>query len=303
MKYLITINKFIEGILWLYLPLVFIYWALTPLTFSFIPAFRDFIGKVIAPAISFLDSQFNFKYSYEDSSFSYTPLVLAGVVVLSISITILVAKLLNIFDTMIRKTKLKISSLSLQKEKEKENQSFLKELDRNKYIYVMLKIIKIQQHEEYLVRNEDNAFSAGLLDSYETSIVNLARKFSGKEYGTFDAGPDVHNLIFSDVEKFLQYLKFLNKRIQEINKGTAELNAIFSCQIASICGYSTATIDTDLSLVSKILNLCSKDDVLITDTLKHKIEALNTNINIKLEPKGIYLLNQVEVDVFTLKFL
>ena len=100
----------------------------------------------------------------------------------------------------------------------------------------------------------------------------------------------------------MQYLKFLNKRVQEINKGTAELNTTFGCQVASICGYSTATIDTDLSLVSKILNLCSKDDVLITDTLKHKIEALNTDIKVKLEPKGIYLLNKVDVDVYKLIF-
>ena len=146
----------------------------------------------------------------------------------------------------------------------------------------MLRIIKIKQHEDYLVKGDDGPFSVGLVDSYQLSLVNLAKKFSGKQYHNFNAGEETYSFVFTDIEKFLQYLKFLNQKMKEINKGTAELNTIFDTEIACSCSYSIATIDNDLAFIHKILKLCGKGEILITDTLKERIKALNSGFKIKL---------------------
>ncbi len=301
MNFLKTINKLIEGLLWLYLPLVLFYWIITPVSFSPVLALRGYLAVIIEPLIIALDNNFNFSFFYADEDISYTPLVLAGLVVLAAIATIVNAKILDVIEEIAIKFKIKIDQKTLQSKKEKEKQNFQEELARNKTIFLALKVIKVQKHEEYLVKSDDGPFSAGLIESYQTSIVSLAKKFSGKEYTKFEASPDVYNFIFTDEERFLQYLKYLDRRIKEINKGTAELNNVFNYEIACSCGYSMVTAEKDFALTGSMLKLCAHDETLITDTLKNKLQAFNDKFNLKFHPKGLYILNEQNVEVHKLK--
>lgn len=303
MNFLKTINKLIEGILWLYLPFVLIFWALSPIDFALIKGLRALLSVFIQPLITVLENNFEFSYSFEGSDITYTPLVLAGLVMLAIVSTIINAKTLDFIDNNILKFRMKMTQQAILSEKEKKQQSFNEELEKNKVIYVMLKILKTQRHDEYLVKNDDSAFSVGLIDSYQTSIVKLAEKFSGKEYKNFDAGADTYSFVFADVESFLQYFKVLRKRVTEINKGTADLNSVFNYKIACSCSYSLVTADTDLSITHKLLNLCAESEILITQTLKDKINLYNNSFKLKVEPKGLYMLNEHQVDVHRLNVL
>lgn len=303
MNFLKTLNKLIEGILWLYLPLVLIYWTLTPIEFSFFKGIKGLLSVFIEPLLLSLDSNFDFILSFEGSDISYTPLILAGVILICIILTIFNAKLLDFIEDSFLQLKIKMNQKALQKDREKKHQSFYEELEKYKIIYLMLKIIKTQKHEEYLVKKEDNAFSDGLIGSYQTSIANLAEKFSGKPYKDFDAGSDTYSFVFTDLEGVLQYIKVLSQRIKEINKGTSDLNCVFNYEIAASCSYSLISADADLSVTSKVLKLCSNSEILITETLKNKIQNSDKTFKVKLEPKGIYMLGESQVDVHRLKVL
>ncbi len=302
MKFLKTLIKIFEGLLWLYLPLVILYWVIMPVEFSFIKALRGFLGIFIEPLLLPLNSNYDFVFKYDNQGLSYSALVLAGLVIVTALLAMASVKLIEIIEENIFQLKIKMSRREIEKEKEKEVQSVQEELNKNKIIYLILKIIKAQEHEEYLVKADDSPFSIGLVDSYQTSIVNLAQKFSGKEYTKFNAGTDIYNFIFTDEERLLQYLKFLRQRINEINKGTAELNTTFSYEVACSCGYSLVTADTDLSVTSKILKLCGDREVLITEVLKNKISRLKDLFDIKIAPKGLYMLDEHQVDIHLLSF-
>jgi len=302
MKFLKTLIKIFEGILWLYLPVVIFYWILLPVEFPFIKALKSFIGIFIEPLLVPLNSNFDFIFRYEDQEIGYGVLVLAGLVIFVILLAMASVKIIEVLEGRIFHLKIKIGQQERQKIKEQELKVIQEELNKNKVIFAMLKIIKKQEHEEYLVKADDSPFSVGLVDSYQTSLVNLAQKFSGNEYTNFNAGPDTYNFVFNDEERFLQYLKFLGQRMDEINKGTADLNTVFSFEIACSCGYSLVTAEADFSILAKILKLCGDKEILVTEKLKNKISGVKGFSGIKIAPKGLYMLDNHHLDVYLLQF-
>ena len=82
MKFFKTLNKLIEGIMWLYLPIILFYWALTLMQLPAVNALRGFLAQVVEPPVLFIENYFRFEFSYGNSSISYTPLVLAGITII-----------------------------------------------------------------------------------------------------------------------------------------------------------------------------------------------------------------------------
>ncbi|HSA06392.1 MAG TPA: hypothetical protein P5556_04370 [Candidatus Gastranaerophilales bacterium] len=303
MKFLKTLNKICEGLMWLYLPIIMFYWSLTLINLSAIAPLKALFGKLVQPLVILLDKSFNFQFTFGEAQVDYTPVILAIFVALMALVFIINSKILDFVDEKLKDLN---KNLEIKKQKDiksKEHESLLKELNKNKVIYVILKLIKIEKHESYLVKNENDSFSVGLIDSYEISIKNIAKNFSGKEYKdpVINSDPNLSGYIFTDVEQFIIYITYLTEKIKEINKGTADLNTVFSFSVASSCSYTTATANIDFQLANKVLNLAKAEEVLITDLLKQKLKHLNSNFSLKFESKGMYMIDNKSIDVHGLK--
>ncbi len=302
LKCLKTLIKIFEGLMWLYMPIIIFYWTLTLIQLDALTPLRTVVGIPVYPVIGFLNEYFNFQFYFGESEIDYTPFVLTIIVGLSIFISIFISNSLDFIDEKIEKIKIEWLKKQDIDAKKKLKNIHIKELNKNKIIYVLFKILKIESHENYLVQKDDDSFSIGLIDSYETSIKNIAKSFSGKEFKSFSNDPALNSFIFTDTEQFVIFLKYFIEKIKEINKGTKDdLNTVFNYTIACSCSYDTATAETDLSLTKKVLNLVGNNEIFITDILKQKLDHIDTDLYMEFESKGIYILDEKDLDIYKLR--
>ncbi len=303
-KQLKNLVKMCEGLMWLYLPVVIIYWSLTLIELNAIAPLKAFLGVIVVPFASVLDDYFDFQFSFAGTDVDYTPLILAVLIAGSTFLLILTTKILDFIEERMEQTKIEMLRHKEKKQKEIEKENLIQDLDRHKVIYLLLKLEKIKKHETYLVNSEQDAFSVGLVDSYEATIKDIANTFGGKKYRQSDTADDINNYVFTGSEQYLLYLLYLKEKIKEINKGTQDdLNTVFTYKIACSCSYDIATAETDIYLTNKMMNLVAEEEILITSTLKDKLQHLNTDVTMAFESKGYYILDDKDFDVYKLKLV
>lgn len=302
MKYLKGLNKLIEGLLFLLLPLVVFYWSLTLIKFDIVKPFISILGSFIDPMMLPFKTFIEYKVYYTDYTIDYTILIFAGIVLVTAFLFTINGHLLNFVEEIINRAKIQAQLQENLKKQEEAKQEYLKEVNRYQTIYVLLKLIKNEPNASYLIKKDENDFfSAGIVDSYESSLSNAYKKFSARHVGAKSIGHNMHGYIFTNLNKFLEYLPFFMGKLEEVNKGMLDLNIKFEYEIACHCSYSDSTSDVDFEIASKILNLCGKQEILLSELLKNRLELLE-NSNFKLHSRGIYLIHDKQMDVYKLQF-
>ena len=301
-KFLKGISKLIEGILFIFLPIVVFYWSLTLINLDIVKPFITLLGSFIDPLILPFKSYLEYKIIYEnDYTVDYTILFFAVMILCLAFMFTIFGNILDFINNIIEKIQHKVKMKEVIRKKQEEKQSFINEVTKNNTIYVVLKLTKNQTKESYLVKGEeDDFFSVGLVDSYETSLKNVYKKFNGKPFGRLGGTSGLNNYIFTDINKFLEYLPFFMERVEEVNKGMKDLNIKFSYAIACHCSYSDASAQVDFDITSAILNLCGDREILLGELLKSRLGVIENN-NFKLYSRGIYLIKDKQMDVFKFK--
>jgi len=297
------ILKLTEGILIIFLPVVIFYWILSLINLDFINPITTALGSYLEPIMAPLRSFLKLKIKYNNSHVDYFIILYAIFIVMLAYILNFIGKGLSFLENTIDKVKLNIKKQERARMVEQERFEQKRELDKNNNFYVALKIIKHQPKETYLLKSSDeDVFSVGLVDSYETSIQKFCTKFSGRLYGKIVNSKNVYGIIFDDVNKLLDYLSALHPRIIEINKGMLDLNIKFEYKIACHCSYSDASADIDFDILNKIINLCGVNDILLSELLKCKLENYEYSKKFRIFSRGIYLIKDKQVDLFKLGF-
>ncbi|HBG49929.1 MAG TPA: hypothetical protein DDW90_10610 [Cyanobacteria bacterium UBA9971] len=301
-KFLKGLSKLIEGILFIFLPIVVFYWSLTLINLDIVKPFITILGSFIDPLILPFKSYLEYKITYEnDYTVDYTILLFAVMILCIAFMFTLIGNILDFVIKITEKIKNKVKMQEVIRKKQEEKQFFINEVVKNNTVYVVLKLTKNQTKESYLIKGEeDDFFSVGLVDSYETSLKNVYKKFSAKPFGNLEGTRGLNNYIFSDIDKFLEYLPFFIERIEEVNKGMNDLNIKFSYEIACHCSYSDTSAQVDFDITSAILNLCGDREILLSELLKSRLGVLE-NKNFKLYSRGIYLIKDKQMDVFKFK--
>ena len=301
-KFLKGLSKLIEGILFIFLPIVVFYWSLTLINLDIVKPFITLLGSFIDPLILPFKSYLEYKIIYEnDYTVDYTILFFAVMILCLAFMFTIFGNILDFINNIIEKIQNKVKMKEVIRKKQEEKQSFINEVTKNNTIYVVLKLTKNQTKESYLVKGEeDDFFSVGLVDSYETSLKNVYKKFNGKPFGRLGGTSGLNNYIFTDINKFLEYLPFFMERVEEVNKGMKDLNIKFSYAIACHCSYSDASAQVDFDITSAILNLCGDREILLGELLKSRLGVIENN-NFKLYSRGIYLIKDKQMDVFKFK--
>lgn len=297
-----SLFKLIEGILFVLLPVIVFYWSLTLVNLDIVKPFISILGSFIDPLMLPFKSYIEYSVKYEnDYTVNFSILFFAGIVLFTALTFTTMGNILNFIDKIIEKIKIKIKIKDQLRKKQEEKQELIKEIKRNNTIYVTLKLIKNEPKESYLIKGEDaDFFSVGLVDSYESSLVNVYKKFSGKSYGKPGGTNNVNSYFFTDINKFLDFLPFFATRIEEVNKGMLDLNIKFDYKIACHCSYSDTSANVDFEITSKILNLCGNREIFLSELLKNRLEVIENN-NFKLYSRGIYLIKDKQMDVFKFK--
>ncbi|OGH95940.1 MAG: hypothetical protein A2039_02735 [Candidatus Melainabacteria bacterium GWA2_34_9] len=303
-KLLKGLFKLIEGILFIFLPIVVFYWSLTLINLDVVRPFITILGSFIDPLILPFKSYLEYKITYEnDYTVDYTILFFAVMILCTAFIFTLIGRILDFINNIIEKIQNKIKMQDVIRKKQEEKQAYINEVTKNNTIYVVLKLTRNQTKEAYLIKSEDaDFFSVGLVDSYESSLKNVYKKFNGKNFGRLGGTNGLNNYIFTDINKFLEYLPFFMERIEEVNKGMQDLNIKFSYEIACHCSYSDASAQVDLDITSTILNLCGDREILLSELLKSRL-GVTENKTFKLYSRGIYLIKDKQMDVFKFKLV
>ena len=284
------------------MPIVVFYWSLTLINLDIVKPFITLLGSFIDPLILPFKSYLEYKIIYEnDYTVDYTILFFAVMILCLAFMFTIFGNILDFINNIIEKIQHKVKMKEVIRKKQEEKQSFINEVTKNNTIYVVLKLTKNQTKESYLVKGEeDDFFSVGLVDSYETSLKNVYKKFNGKPFGRLGGTSGLNNYIFTDINKFLEYLPFFMERVEEVNKGMKDLNIKFSYAIACHCSYSDASAQVDFDITSAILNLCGDREILLGELLKSRLGVIENN-NFKLYSRGIYLIKDKQMDVFKFK--
>lgn len=300
-KFLKELNKLISGILFLILPVIIFYWTLILINLDFLKPIIFILGSFINPLMLPFKSFIEYSVKYDNFSVDYTVLFFAAITLGMAYMCTIIGHILEFIEKKVEKTKVNIEVKEKLREKQEEKQEFIKEITKNKTIYVILKLIRNDSKESYLVNDEEiDFFSVGLVDSHESSLVNLCKKYSGNIHGKLGGSTNLNNYIFTDINKFLEFLPCFITRIEEINKGMFDFNTRFDYKIACHCSYSDASIDVDFDITSNILNLCGNKEILLSELLKSRLEIIKNN-KFNLYSKGLYLIKDKQMDVFKFK--
>lgn len=300
-KFLKSLSKLIEGLLFLFLPVVLLYWSLTLINLDIVKPFISILGSFIDPLILPFKGFIEYSIQYDaDYTVNYTILFFAVIILCTAFLFTLIGRILIFIEKIMDKINKKVKMQEKLRKKQEEKKSYLNEMQKNNTVYVILKLTKNQPKESYLIKGEgDDFFSVGLVDSYESSLKNVYKKFLGKTYGN-TGGTEISNYIFTDINKFLEYLPFFMERIEEVNKGMLDLNIKFDYKIACHCSYSDASAPIDFDITSNILNLCGNREILLSELLKSRLEIIEEK-KFKLYSRGIYLIKEKQMDVFKFK--
>jgi len=298
-----SLFKLAEGLLVIFLPLVIFYWTLSLIDIDIIKPITAIAGAVIEPLMIPFKSFIKYRVKYNNVNVDYSVLIFAGMIVLSAYVLNICGHILTYMEKIAEKIKNKIKEQEQLIIKAQEKKEYVKELNKNKTIYVALKLIKQEPKEAYLIQNEgDDLFSVGLVDSYENSIINICTKFSAKIFGNVGGAKNVHGFIFDDVDKFLEYLPFLKDRIEEINSGMLDLNVKFDYKAACHCSYSDVSSDVDFEILNRIINLCGIGEIYLSELLKRRLDVMDTIKGFNFFSRGVYLIKDKQVDLFRLQF-
>jgi hypothetical protein len=297
-----SVNKLIEGILFLFLPIVVFYWSLTLLNIALVHPILSILGYFIDPIMKPIKSFLMLKVMNDGQIVDYTILLFAMFILcLALFCTVnghILEYIQKSFDEVDKKQKEKEFLLK----QEEERQDYINEINRNNTIFVTLKLIKSEAIESYLRRDDSNdPFSIGIIDSYEKSIKTCHEKFGGQSFNDLLGMTDMICSVFANQDKFLEYIPFLINKIHEINKGMMDLNVKFDYKLAAHCSYSDLNAQTDFEMTSKILNLCGNKEIYISEPLKNKLELIK-NSNFKLYSRGIYFIKDKQVDVYKFQY-
>jgi len=294
--------KFIEGILYIYLPIIIFYWSLTLTNLDFVKPFTAILGSFIDPLMEPWKWLIYCKVDYDGYTIDYTLLLYAGVVLILALIFTVIGKFLIKLENFLNNIKNGLKRKELLRKKRQEKDEQIKVINKNKVIFMILKLTKSQAKETYLTREgTDDFFSVGLVDSYETSLLNDFRKFEGREYKNKNPEYLEKNIIFNDLERLIEFFPFFERRIEDVNKGMLDLNIKFDYKIACHCSLSEASADIDFEITSNILNLCGTREILLSEMLKNRLDLLQ-NPKFKLFSRGIYLIKDKQMDVFKFKY-
>ncbi|OGI05138.1 MAG: hypothetical protein A2287_06830 [Candidatus Melainabacteria bacterium RIFOXYA12_FULL_32_12] len=301
MKLLKGFVKLIEAISLLLVPIIMFYWFLTLINLQAIKPFIAILGYVFSPFLSFIKVYANFNIKYEDITVDFAPFILASIFVVVFFVFSGFEKILDNVELMIKENKKKIQEAREREQQELQRMKYLEELAKNKITYLVLKFRQKETANAYLYVGREDVFGEGILGTMVNDIINKSKGFNGRQADGFEGEDGACNFIFYNIIDAIDYAFYVHNKVVEINKEVLDQSKRFYYGIACHCSYSEATEGQDFVSTTKFLNLGGDNEVIVSELFKKKYEALKEDTNLIFESKGIYNIEDKQVEIFDLK--
>lgn len=301
MKFLKGLIKFIQAILLFSIPLILSYWFLSVLNLEPIKPFVAILGSMFDPFIDFIKLYLHYQIVYDNVTVDFDPLILAVTVMVLVFILIGFENIFNEIDKIIAKAKEKVRETKEKHYIEIQKMDFIEELAKNKVTYSLMKLRKKQSSFSYLYKAEEDLFGGGVFSTMVNDIINKAKELNGKIIDDYNEENGEKAYIFYNVTDAIDYAFFVHNKVNEINTEVLDQAEKLFYSFSFHCAYSEATANMDLQITKKILMLGSDDEIIVSELFKNKYEALKAESNILFESKGIYCINENEIEIFQLK--
>jgi len=301
MKFMIWICRFLEGALLFFVPVVILYWILATTDIPALSPITNLLGQFLSPLLNFTRGFVNYKIHFNGDVIDSVPLFLSFIVLLFSFLFFIAGRVLSHLDDALYVVQTKAKADEIRRHSEKTKIKFLEELAKNKVVYFVLKFRKKDSSFSYLYQEDDDPFSEGIFNNLINGAVDYSNHFSGKRWKGEGNTQDDYKFLFYNITDAIDYAFYINNKVQEINKDILDMSKKLHYKIACHCSYSELTADKDFAVTERIIELCGENEILVSTLFKNKYNALKEETNIKFDSKGIYNVNEEQIEVFHLQ--
>lgn len=300
MNFLRGLNKFIQGLLILWIPVIILYWILTLVNISFLKPFEAILGSFMQPFIKISASIYHYEMVYEDGVVNFDPLIFAGMIFALSFVFAGIDKILAFIELMLEKGKVKARELEEKRVNYMLKQKYLEILAKNKIIYVVLKFRKKDSTSSFLYEQQED--SAAKLEIPDL-IKQIEKYTTGLNFKKYEIGKDKHmlHMVFYNVTEAIDFGFKVYNHVTELNVDSAKTGTKYNFGMACHCAHNEKNAEEEFQVTSKILNITGENEILSSEIFKNKYEALKSESNIKFETRGIYTIKQDQIEIYHLK--
>jgi|GEM_PF-2924534 len=302
MRLLQNLCRIIQTVLLFLIPLILFYWFLFVLNIGTLKPFIAILGFVFDPYIEMIRPILHLELFYNNIRVDFTPLIAAGVMFAVYFAFLTLDNLFGYLQNTVKESKEKIKEAELLREQEIIRKNYLEALARNKVIQLVLKLNVCESSSSYLFCKENDIFSEGLTNTVLNNIIEASSKYEAKKYNNLEENDnDIHNFIFYDITKAIDYAFYVFNKVTEANKNIIDPSIRVAFSIACNCSYSESTAKKDFAETYKVLKLGGDYEIITTELFKEKYEALKEETNLLFVSKGIYNINEKQIETFQIK--
>lgn len=283
------------------LPVILFYWFLTLINFDPLKPLIAMLGSFLDPFIESVRTVISYEMMYNGIKVDFTPLISGGVVLLVYYAFSLIDNMFSAVDDSVKNVKEKLRQSEVKKHQDQVRKNYLETLAQNKIIYLVVKLKTNQTSAAYLCDKENDIFSEGITNTLMNNILESASKYESKRYKDFKGTDNTYNFIFYNITDAIDYSFYVYNKVAEANKNVIDPSIRISFAIACNCSYSEDTAVRDFAITRKILNLAGDSEIMASELFKDKYKALKDETNLLFVSKGIYNIDDNQLETFQLK--
>lgn len=303
-KILKRINKFLEGLSILLVPIILFYWFLKIIDISALKTVAAMLEYFLNPLLFVVKIFGDFQINYDNKLIDLTPFILASALFIIFFMFSAIEKMLNRMESGLKEAQIKATELKDKKMQEIMREKYLHNLATNRIIFLVLALNKKETETSYLLPKEDgkeDLFTEGMLNKMISKVVNEIDKYNGRKYEKFEGEDGTFRYIFQEVTEAIDFAFFVHNMIFNINKEFLDFSEKMSFIIGVHCNQTEDYAEQDFLTTTKILRLGNPNEIIVSELFKNKYEALKAESNLEFNSYGIYSLNSENIEVFKLK--
>ena len=300
MKFLQALNRIIQGILLFIVPVVIFYWFLAVTGLELLKPFVAIFDVIFNPLNSIIRAFVPFGLPYENKIIDFTGLILAGIFLCCSFVTMSIDKMLIIIENSIKAAKERAQEQELKKKKDIERVKHFEEMAKNKVIYFVLKFNKKENTASYLY-GQNSSSADDRIDSGIKEMLDYSANFSGRKYEECESSSNCHRFIFYDVTDGIDYAFYVFNRLSQLNNEVSSAGQGVMASVGCHCSYNENTAKKDFIVAEKVGSLGNNLELVVSELFKNKYEAMKVESNLKFSSKGIYCIDDNNIEIFQIK--
>lgn len=297
MKFLQTLNRFVQGVLFLLIPIILFYWFLSVTNLELLKPVTVILYVVFNPLISLIKLFGAFEIPYDNKIVDFSTLILAGLVLSCAFISMGIDKMLVFIENSANAVRKRSWEKEIQKKKDIERVKHFEEMAKNKVIYLVLKFNKKENNTAYLY-GQTSSGADDTIDSAIKDMLDYSSNFSGRKYDKSENNSNCHYFTFYDVTDGIDYAFYIFNRLNQLNSEISSTGQGLTASVGCHCSYNEITAKNDFLIAEKVGNLAGNLELVVSELFKNKYRAMKAESNLKFVSKGIYCVDDNNIEIF-----